>query len=134
MARDEGGPAMRADISIKTIDEYLKPLPAEQKAALQKLRKEILAAAPRAEECISYGIPAFRLDGRLFLAFGAATKHCSFYPGAYPVKVLERELTRYSTSKGTVRFPADRPLPTTLVRKIVKARLAEHGKRSRSRA
>lgn len=109
----------------KTIDDYLAALPDEKRSALQKLREAIQAAAPEAEECISYGIPAFRLHGRLLVWFGAARNHCAIYPGAYPVKALAGELEGYATSKGTIRFPPERPLPRTLVRKLVKARLAE---------
>ena len=108
-----------------TIDEYLAPLSSEKRAALEKLRSAIKAAAPDADECISYGIPAFRLDGKLLVAFGAATKHCAFYPGAHPVRAHKQELSAYDTSKGTIRFPADRPLPVTLVRRLVKTRVAE---------
>jgi uncharacterized protein YdhG (YjbR/CyaY superfamily) len=108
-----------------TIDEYLVGLTADKRAALQKLREAIKAAVPRAEECISYQVPAFRLDGRMLVWFAAATKHCSFFPGAYPIAALKKELKAYSTSKGTVRFPPDKPLPASLVRKLVKARLAE---------
>lgn len=109
----------------KTIDEYLAPLSAEKRAALEKLRKDIKSAAPGAIECISYQIPAFRLDGRMLVAFGAAAKHCAFYPGAHPVEAHKADLKAYDTSKGTIRFPADKPLPATLVRKLVKARIAE---------
>ena len=109
-----------------TIDEYLAGVSAKQRAALQKLRKSIHSAAPGAEECIAYGIPCFRLEGRMLVGFGAAAKHCAFYPGALPVRVLQTELADYSTSKGTIRFPADSPLPATLVRKLVKARVAEY--------
>ncbi len=113
----------------KTIDEYLAPLSSEKRAALEKLRRAIQSAAPKAEECISYQIPAFRLGGRMLVAFGAAAKHCAFYPGAFPVEALEEELKAYSTSKGTIRFPAHSPLPAALVRKLVKARIAEHSAR-----
>jgi uncharacterized protein YdhG (YjbR/CyaY superfamily) len=109
----------------KTIDAYLARVTDDKRAALQKLRRAIQAAAPDAEECISYQIPAFRLEGRMLVAFGAAAKHCAFYPGAYPVETLKEELEAYDTSKGTIRFPADRPLPVTLVRKLVLARIAE---------
>ena len=109
----------------RTIDEYLAPLNEEKKAALQKLRSAIRSAVPEAEECISYQIPAFRLRGRLLVGFGAAANHCSFYPGAYPIRALNEELKAYDTSKGTIRFQADKPLPATLVRKLVKARVAE---------
>jgi uncharacterized protein YdhG (YjbR/CyaY superfamily) len=110
----------------ETIDEYLAPLSNEKRAALEKLRRAIKSAAPKAEECISYQIPAFRLDGRLLVAFGAAKNHCAFYPGALPVKTHKDELKAYDTTKGTIRFQADSPLSATLVRKLVKTRIAEH--------
>ena len=118
----------------RTIDEYLEPLSSEKRAALEKLRKAIQAAAPGAQECISYGIPALRVDGRLLVAFGAAANHCAFYPGAHPVKAHEDELKSYDTSKGTIRFRADRPLPATLVRRLVRTRIAERGARQPARA
>src|SRR4051812_30007531 len=93
----------------QTIDEYLKSLPREKRAALEKLRRAIKSAAPKAEECISYQIPAFRLGGKLLVAFGAAANHCAFYPGAHPVKAHKNELKAYDTSKGTIRFQADSP-------------------------
>jgi uncharacterized protein YdhG (YjbR/CyaY superfamily) len=109
----------------RTIDEYLADLTEDKRAALTKLRKAIRAAAPKAEECISYQIPAFRLDGKFFVAFGASAGHCSFYPGAAPIEAHRTELEAYDTSKGTIRFPADKPLPAVLVRKLVKTRIAE---------
>jgi uncharacterized protein YdhG (YjbR/CyaY superfamily) len=113
----------------QTIDEYLAPLSNEKRAALETLRRAIKSAAPKAEECISYGIPAFRLGGRLLVAFGAAANHCAFYPGAFPVKAHKDELRAYDTSKGTIRFQADSPLPATVVRKLVKTRIAEYAGR-----
>ncbi|HLN99441.1 MAG TPA: DUF1801 domain-containing protein [Pyrinomonadaceae bacterium] len=113
----------------QTIDDYLAPLSNEKRTALEKLRKAIRSAAPRAEECIAYQIPAFRLDGKLLVAFGAAAKHCSFYPGAYPIKAHKDELKSYIISKGTIRFHAESPLPATLVRKLVRTRMAEHSER-----
>lgn len=110
----------------QTIDAYLAPLGGDKRAALEKLRRDIRAAAPGAEEAISYGVPAFRLGGKLLVAFGAAANHCAFYPGSHPVEAHEKELARYDTSKGTIRFPADRPLPATLVRKLVRTRIAEY--------
>ncbi len=110
----------------QTIDDYLAPLSKDKRAALQKLRKDIKSAAPKAEECISYGVPGFRLDGKLLVSFGAATNHCSFYPGSRPLEVHKDELKSYQTSKGTVRFPVAQPLPTALVRKLVKTRTEEH--------
>jgi len=112
-----------------TVDEYLAALPADKRAALQWLRRHIRAAAPAAEECISYGIPAFRLDGKLLVHFGAAARHCAFYPGAV-VEFHRDDLAGYDTSKGTVRFPPDTPLPAALIRKLVKAQIA---RRTRSR-
>jgi uncharacterized protein YdhG (YjbR/CyaY superfamily) len=109
----------------RTIDEYLAPLSNEERAALEKLRRAIKSAAPKAEECISYQMPAFRLGGRLLVFFSATANHCSFYPGALPVKIHKRELKAYSTSKGTIRFQADSPLPVALVRKLLKTRIAE---------
>ena len=118
----------------QTIDEYLAPLTNEKRLALEKLRRDIRSAAPRAQECISYRIPAFRLDGKLLVAFGAGANHCAFYPGAYPIEAHKGELEPYGTSKGTIRFPALRPLPTKLVRKLVKARIAEHAARKAAAA
>ena len=109
----------------QTIDEYLAPLSSEKRTALEKLRRAIKSAAPGAEECISYRIPAFRLGGRMLVAFGAAANHCAFYPGSSPLEAHKDELEAYDTRKGTIRFQADSPLPATLVRKLVKARIAE---------
>jgi uncharacterized protein YdhG (YjbR/CyaY superfamily) len=122
--------AGKLKIRASTIDEYLAAVTAEQRAALQKLRKAIRAAAPKAEECISYGLAAFRLDGRPLVAFGASANHCAFYPmSGLTVTAHKEELKGYDTSKGTIRFPADKPLPASLVRKLVKARIAENATR-----
>lgn len=107
-----------------TIDDYLASLPATQHAALQKLRRAISQAAPDAEEGFSYGLPAFRLSGRPLMCFGAAANHCSLYPMSPAViRAHADDLKRYETSKGTIRFVT--PLPAPLVRKLVKARVAE---------
>jgi uncharacterized protein YdhG (YjbR/CyaY superfamily) len=118
-------------VLTKTVDEFLAHLSADKRAALEKLRRTIQTVVPKAEECISYGVPSFRLDGKLLVAYGAGAKHCAFYPGAHPIEVHKDELKAYSTSKGTVRFPADSPLPVALVRKMVKTRLAQHTARAR---
>jgi uncharacterized protein YdhG (YjbR/CyaY superfamily) len=111
----------------QTIDAYLAALSDEKRAALEKLRKTIKAAAPRAEECISYQLPAFRLDGRMLVAFGATANSCAFYPmSSTTVAAHKDELEDYDTSKGTIRFQADHPLPAALVRKLVQARIAEN--------
>jgi uncharacterized protein YdhG (YjbR/CyaY superfamily) len=108
----------------RTIDEYLELVSGEKRAALQKLRAAIQAAAPEAEESIAYRVPAFRLRGKMLVAFGAAANHCAFYPGAYPIEAHKGALENYDTSKGTIRFQPDKPLPAALVRKLVKARIA----------
>jgi uncharacterized protein YdhG (YjbR/CyaY superfamily) len=110
----------------KTIDQYLAALGDDKRAALQKLRKTIRAAAPKAEECISYQIPAFRQKGML-VGFGATATHCAFYlMSGSTVEAHKDELEKYDTSKGTIRFKADKHLPAALVRKLVKARVVEN--------
>lgn len=124
--------AMRAGAKPRTIDEYLATLQADQRAALQQLRTTIRASVPQAEECISYALPAFRLDGRVLVCFGAAARHCSFFPGSGSTVAAHADLLKgYDTSKGTIRFQPDKPLPAALVRKLVKARVAENAARSR---
>jgi uncharacterized protein YdhG (YjbR/CyaY superfamily) len=111
---------------VKSPASYLASLPAEKRATLQKVRKAISAAAPRAEEGFSYGLPAFRLNGRPLVAYAASTNHCSFYPMSPAVIRAHRgDLADYETSKGTIRFPVGHPLPAALVRRLVKARIAE---------
>jgi uncharacterized protein YdhG (YjbR/CyaY superfamily) len=110
-----------------TIDEYLAALSDDRRAALEALRKIISAAAPDAEECISYQLPAFRLNGKMLVAFGATANHCAFYPmSSSTVEGYKDELKDYGTSKGTIRFQPDKPLPAALVRKLVEARIAEN--------
>ena len=117
----------------RTVDEYLAALDDDKRAALERLRRTIRAAVPRAEECISYQLPAFRLDGRILVWFGAGANHCAFYPGAV-VQAHVRELEDYETSKGTIRFQPDHPLPAALVRNLVKARVAAIVEAAESRA
>lgn len=109
----------------KTLEAYLAAVSADKRAALETLRRNIKAAAPEAEECISYDLPAFRLNGKLLVAYGAAANHCAFYPGSV-VEAFKDELKEYDTTKGTIRFPADKPLPPALVRKLVKLRMAKN--------
>lgn len=114
-----------------TIDEYLAPLSEDKRAALERLRKIIRAAAPKAEECISYQLPAFRLDGKCFIWLGAAANHCAIYGvGGADAD----ELKDYDISKGTIRFQPDKPLPATLIRKLVKARIAKNAAKRPSSA
>lgn len=111
-------------MKAKTPDAYLAGISDDKRAALEKLRKDIKAAAPKLEECICYGVPSYRLNGKFLMSYGAAAKHCSFYPGA-TVQRFKKDLKGYETSKGTIRFTTEKPLPSALVRKIVKARIAE---------
>ena len=114
----------------KTIGEYFERLSDENRAALEKLRRAIKAAAPKAQECISYGLAAFRLNGHPLVAFGAWANHCAFYPmSAATIEAHKNELKKYETTRGTIRFPPDKPPPSALVRKLVKARIAENAKR-----
>ena len=122
--------APKPKTEAKTIAQYLAALSDDQRAALEKLRKTIRAAAPAAEECISYRLPAFRLDGRLLVAFDAWANHCAFYPGSV-MENLKDELRDYDTSKGTIRFLSDNPPPATLVRRLVKARIAKNAAQRR---
>ena len=123
--------ATKPKTKAKTIDEYLAALSDCQRAALEKLRKTIRAAVPQAEECISYQLPAFRQNGML-VAFGATAHHCAFYPmSSTTVEAHKDELKEFDTSKATIRFQPDKPLPVALVRKLVKARLAENMARRR---
>ena len=110
----------------KTVSGYLAALSTENRAALNKLRKNIRAAAPGAEECISYQMPAFRFDGRMLVWYGAWEKHCALYPGT-SIAPFKKDLGRFDTgNKGTIRFQPDDPLPATLVRRLVKARIAQN--------
>ena len=111
-----------------TIDEYLEGASAEQRVTLEKLRRTIHAAAPGAEEGISYGLAAFRLNKRPLVAFGSWASHCAFYPmSSKTIAALKSQLKGFETSKGTIRFTPEKPLPVALVKKLVKARIAELG-------
>jgi uncharacterized protein YdhG (YjbR/CyaY superfamily) len=103
--------------NYKTIDEYLTNFSAEQRKVLNKIRQTIQAAAPEATEKISYGIPTFVLHGNL-VHFAAYQHHYGFYPGAAPLEALRDKLKSYPTSKGTVQFPADQPIPYNLITEL----------------
>ncbi|MGH7556247.1 MAG: iron chaperone [Gemmatimonadota bacterium] len=108
------------------MDAYLASLPTDSRSALQQLRKAIAAVASGAEEGFSYGLPAFRLQGRPLVCYGASRNHCSFYPMSPAViEKHARDLKAYDISKGTIRFSPEKPLPLPLLRKLVKARIAE---------
>ena len=119
-------PTARKRARVTDIDAYFASLSPKARAGLQKLRKTIRTAVPDAEEGFSYGMPAFRIRGRPLVAFAAAQGHSSLYPmSAAVIRALAPELKDYETSKGTIRFPPDRPPPARLVGKILKARMAE---------
>jgi uncharacterized protein YdhG (YjbR/CyaY superfamily) len=116
----------RAKARPRTMGEYLASVGEDQRAALEKLRKTIRRVVPKAEECISYGLAAFRLNGRPLIAFGATEHHCALYPmSSATVKTHRADLKQYDISKGTIRFQSNHPLPASLVRKLVQARIAE---------
>jgi uncharacterized protein YdhG (YjbR/CyaY superfamily) len=109
----------------RTIDEYLANVSDEQRAALEKLRRSIRMIVPEAEEYISYGLAAFKLNGHPLVAFGATANHCAFFPmDSTTVAAHKKDLNGYETSKGTIRFQPEKPLPVALVKKLVKARIA----------
>ena len=111
----------------RTIDEYLALANPEQRAALEKIRQTIHAVAPGVEEVISYGLAGFKLHGRPLVYFGAWANHCAFYPGSSALaKAFQDQLKNFETSKGTIRFTPEKPLPMSLVKKLVKARIAEN--------
>jgi len=114
-------------IKAKNIDEYLASVSDDKRDALKRLRRIIRTAVPNAEECISYQLPAFRLDGKCFVWFGAAANHCAIYG---VVGEHKDDLKDYDTSKGTIRFEADKAMPAALVRKLIKARIAKNMLRS----
>lgn len=108
------------------VDEYLAAVPEDARATLEKLRKTIKTAAPKATEAISYQIPTYKYHGPL-VAFAAFKNHCGFYVMSPAVMdAFKDELTPYDTAKATIRFPVDKPLPATLVRKLIKARIKEN--------
>jgi len=110
------------------VDAFLAQVPAEQRAALERLRQTIRAAAPEAEEYIGYGVPAFRYHGRPLVSFGYGQAHCSFYVQSPAVmEAHQADLKKFDTSKGTVRSTAERPLPVALIKKLVRARMKEIG-------
>jgi uncharacterized protein YdhG (YjbR/CyaY superfamily) len=104
-------------------EDYLARIPAIQRKALEQLRRTIKSIVPDAVEVISYQIPTFKLNGRMLVSYAAFNEHCSFFPGAGPVAAHEDELKSFVTSKGTVRFTPEKPLPVALVKKLVRTRI-----------
>jgi uncharacterized protein YdhG (YjbR/CyaY superfamily) len=116
----------RSATKPQNIDEYLARFTPEQRSALQKLRRAVRAAAPRAEECISYGLAAFRVDGKVLVGFGASAKHCAFYPmSGRTISAHASKLKAFVTTKGSIHFDPRKPLPPSLVATLTRARIAE---------
>jgi uncharacterized protein YdhG (YjbR/CyaY superfamily) len=117
-----------AGTAARNVAEYLIRIPEPARSTLRKIRAAIRSAAPSdATETISYGIPAFKCNG-LLLWYAAFSDHCSLFPTAAVIAAFKNELKGYTTSKGTILFPVDKPLPATLVRKLVKARVMQQVK------
>ena len=119
----------------KSIDHYLVDQTEDVRIALEKLRHTILTTAPGAVEVISYGMPAFKLNGYMLVGFAAFKKHCSLFPwNSHTVEQFTTELKNYTTSKGTIQFTLEKPLPAALVKKIVKARIQDIKTKSQSKS
>lgn len=118
---------MKSGRAARTVDEYLESTPEPARSTLEHIRKVIWSVVPKeATEVISYRIPMFKYRGML-VGYAAFAKHCSLFPtGSGVIERFSKELKNYSTNKGTIRFPADKPLPDALIKKIVKARVAEN--------
>jgi uncharacterized protein YdhG (YjbR/CyaY superfamily) len=123
--RNKHGPAAKAKGAPKNVDEYMARVPEPARSTLTKLRAAIRSAVPpEATETISYRIPAIRYKG-ILVWFAAFSDHCSLFPTASVIAAFKHDLKDFSTSKGTIHFPLHKPLPTELIKKLVKARLAE---------
>jgi uncharacterized protein YdhG (YjbR/CyaY superfamily) len=119
-------PSRKSKVVTNEVDEYLERVPEPARTTLNKVRAVIRSAAPpEATEGISYGIPTFKYKGML-ASFAAFSDHCSLFPGAGPTIEFKNELKNFQTSKGTIRFAPNKPLPATLLRKLLKARVAEN--------
>jgi uncharacterized protein YdhG (YjbR/CyaY superfamily) len=118
----------------RDVNDYLTRLPEDSRAALEQLRQTIKSIVPEAVEVISYQIPTFKYKERMLVSYAAFKEHCSFFPGAAPIEAHRNELRSYQISKGTIRFPIDKPLPAALVKKLVISRIAENEGREKSRS
>src|SRR5689334_14558589 len=120
---------MEQQSGVRSIDEYIAGFPADIQARLEAVRAAIRAAAPEAQERISYQMPTFALHGNL-VHFAAFKNHIGFYPGSNGIAAFQAELGEYEWNKGTIRFPLDKPLPLELVTKIVRFRVVENRERA----
>ena len=119
------GSAAKKRTAPRNVDEYLASVAEPARSTLKKVRAAIRSAVPaEATECISYGMPAFKNKGVL-VWFAAFSDHCSLFPTGSVIEAFKKELKGFSTSKGTIQFPMDKPLPAALVKKLVKARIAQ---------
>jgi len=120
------GSAVKGDVAPKSVDEYLAAVPEPARSTLDRIRAAIRSAVPpETTEAISYGMPTFKYKGPL-VGFAAFSNHCSLFPmSSSVIEAFKNDLKPFQTSKGTVRFPVDKPLSAALVRKLVKARIAE---------
>ena len=116
----------------KDIDEYIRSYPKEIQKILEQFRVTIKKAAPQAEEVISYGMPAFKLNGML-VYFAAFKNHIGFYPAPTGSEAFKKELSVYKTGKGSVQFPLDKPMPLSLITKIVKFRVTENLQKAKTK-
>jgi uncharacterized protein YdhG (YjbR/CyaY superfamily) len=116
----------------KDVDEYINGFPQDIREILQQVRATIQKAAPSAEQTISYGIPTFTLNGNL-VHFAAFKNHIGFYPAPTAIKEFEKQFSIYKTSKGAVQFPLDKPMPLSLITKIVKYRVKINSKKAGKR-
>ena len=114
---------------ITTVNSYINQFPKETQAKLQKLRQIIKASAPGSIEIISYNMPAFKIHRRILVYFAAFKNHIGLYALPSAVVNFKKELSRFKTSKGTIRFPLDKPIPQELVKKIIKFRVKENLKK-----
>ena len=126
--------AKNTGTAARDVDDYLSRVPEDSRAALEKLRRTIKSMVPGAVEVISYQIPAFKYQGRMLVSYAAFAEHCSFFPRAAPIEAHRNELKSYQTSKGTIRFPASKPLPAALVKKLIKSRIEESERRQKENA
>jgi uncharacterized protein YdhG (YjbR/CyaY superfamily) len=108
-----------------TVDEYMDALPEKEREVLTDLRNTIKATAPKADEVIGYGMPGYKYHGML-VYFAAFKKHCSFFPGSSMLEKFGKDVQKYQTSKGTLQFTVDKPIPASLIKKIVKERMKQN--------
>lgn len=117
-------------ISFKSMDEYIGTFPEDLQKILEELRGTIKAAAPEAEETISYNIPTFKMKGKYLIYFAGWKNHISLYPIPVGSEAFNKQIAKYVEGKGTLKFPIDKPLPLKLITKIVKLKLPENQKRT----